>query len=351
MAAEVRQALALAALVVPAAALASGVLTGWVRRYAERALLDAPNARSSHTNPTPRGGGLAIVIVVLAGIAALAAAGVLDARLAAGIGGGGALVAGIGWLDDHGHVAARWRALAQAAAAAWALAWIGAPAALRTGIGELPLGPLGFVLSLLGIVWLTNLYNFMDGIDGIAGGEGVAAGVVGGILLLLAGAPGLALLALLAGAACAGFLVWNWAPARIFMGDVGSGFLGFVFGAAAVASERAGAVPLLAWVVLLGVFVFDATVTLVRRVTRGERWYDAHRSHAYQRAVQAGHSHARVSGTAAVLNLVLGGLAALACLRPTLLLPVLVTAIVLLALVYRRIERLRPFPPSPVAGP
>jgi Fuc2NAc and GlcNAc transferase len=143
-------------------------------------------------------------------------------------------------------------------------------------------------------------------------------------------------------AASGGFLAWNWAPAKIFMGDVGSGLLGFLFGTLAVASERAGGVPLLLWVLLLGVFVFDATVTLLRRVVRGERWYDAHRSHAYQRAVRAGWTHARVSSAVLLLTAVLGGLAAAASRRPGLALPGFLAGMALLAVVYLFVERRNP---------
>ena len=113
-------------------------------------------------------------------------------------------------------------------------------------------------------------------------------------------------------AAAAGFLGWNWPPARIFMGDVGSGFLGFMFGALSLIADRSGALPLALGLLLAGVFAFDATVTLVRRMARGERWYQAHRSHAYQRLVQAGRTHAEVTGGVLLVNLGLGALAWLA---------------------------------------
>jgi Fuc2NAc and GlcNAc transferase len=147
-----------------------------------------------------------------------------------------------------------------------------------------------------------NLYNFMDSIEGIAAAEALVVGL-GGALLLAASSPPLAPVSALVAAAAAGFLVWNWPPARLFMGDVGSGFLGFAFGALALASERARALPAVLWLVLLGPFFVDATVTLLRRLARGDRWFVAHRSHAYQRAVQAGCSHGRVTSTVAGLSL------------------------------------------------
>lgn len=336
---------------IVAAALASWALTGAVRRYAEARLMDLPNARSSHAVPTPRGGGLAIALVALAGIALLGAVGVLPWRTAGALAGGGALIAGIGWVDDHQHVAAPVRAGVHLLAAAWALWLLGGLPGVTLGAVELRLGMAGSVLGALGIFWILNLYNFMDGIDGLAGGEAVTVGVFGGALLLAAGSPGLAAAAFVVAAAGAGFLAWNWHPARIFMGDVGSGMLGYLFAVLAVASERAGAVPLVAWMILLGVFVVDATVTLLRRALRGEKVYAAHRSHAYQRAVQAGWSHARVSGAVLAVNVVLAGLAAWGSLHPRFLVAAAAAGLALLAALYLAVERANPFPPTAPPAP
>jgi Fuc2NAc and GlcNAc transferase len=156
------------------------------------------------------------------------------------------------------------------------------------------------------------------------------------------GYPGLGLVSLLIAAANAGFLPLNWAPAKLFMGDVGSGMLGYLFAVLAIASENAHAVPMLIWVLLLGAFVFDATVTLCRRIANGERWYHAHHSHAYQRMVQAGRTHAQVSSTILLINLVLGILAIIAWLRPTFFLIAIAAGTLLLAGVYLSVERIRP---------
>jgi Fuc2NAc and GlcNAc transferase len=296
-----------AVLLVAVVGLVSWWGTELVRRYAAaRAILDVPNQRSSHLVPTPRGGGLAIAVAVLSGISLAAALGWVPVRLAAALVGGGAAVVWVGWLDDRSHVSARLRIAVQIGAALWALAWIGVPDSLTFGRITWHPGPAGPVLAVLGIVWLTNLFNFMDGIDGIAGGEAAAVGAIGGALLLDVGRPELALVSILIAAAALGFLYWNWSPASIFMGDAGSGFLGFMFAVLAVQSERVAAVPLWAWVMLLGAFVFDATLTLLRRLVGGEAWYAAHRRHAYQRAVAAGRSHAAVSGAALGLTAGLG---------------------------------------------
>ena len=318
------------------AAGASGVLTGLVRAYALRsALLDVPNERSLHRSPTPRGGGLAIVVVTTAGLAILAAVGAIPASLAWVVGVGGALVAAVGWLDDRRGVGAPARALVHTVAAVWAVGWIW---------GE-PTPPA--ILGALALVWAINLYNFMDGIDGLAAGEAVSVGLIGGGLLVAAGDPGLATAAFLVAAAAAGFLGWNWAPARIFMGDVGSGFLGYAFGALALLSHRAGALSLTLWMVVLGVFLFDATLTLLRRIARGERWYQAHRSHAYQRLVQAGSSHGRVAALVIVVNLGLGLLVWLAQSGRASDGAVALAGIVVLTVLYLAIERRRPMAAAP----
>ena len=324
--------------VVGVSFVASCGLTGAVRRYAlRRGVLDVPNARSSHAVPTPRGGGLAIVVVVLAFILLLVPRGIISGEIAAAIYGGGLVVAVVGWLDDRRGLPAGVRAMAQGLAALWALGWLGGLPSLNLGVARLPLGPVGFVLGVIGIVWSVNLYNFMDGIDGLASTEaitvaGMAALLIGGTRVGLLPSPGtteaapgpasIALVSSLLVSAAAGFLVWNWPPAKIFMGDVGSGFLGFTFGVLAVASENSGGLPLLVWVLLLGVFVVDATATLLRRICRRERWTEAHRTHAYQLAVQAGHTHKQVTVVVLGINVALAAAAAAACVWPRSLLAV-----------------------------
>jgi Fuc2NAc and GlcNAc transferase len=335
------------------AAVASWLIAGRVRQYAIRdSLLDVPNERSSHSVPTPRGGGVAIAVVTLCGAALSAALGLVPIRLAIAIIGGGALVACVGFIDDRRGLSPLIRALAQTAAATWTVGWLGGLPALDVGVGTVRLGWWGGGLAVAGIVWVTNLYNFMDGIDGLAGGEATLVGGAAGVLFLATGRTDLALMAWLVAAGSAGFLLWNWPPAKLFMGDVGSGLLGFLFATLAVASENTGSLPLLTWVILTAAFLVDATITLVRRALRGERWYAAHRSHAYQRAVQYGRSHQRVTSSVLVLDLALCALAAIAVRRPSLLLPAVGAALSLVGLVYVVVERQRPmYPLSPPSRP
>ncbi|MEO5902891.1 MAG: glycosyltransferase family 4 protein [Gemmatimonadaceae bacterium] len=325
-----------------AAAILSWLLASRVRLYALDRLLDIPNERSSHSAPTPRGGGLAIAFTALGGIVIASMLQWIDTNLAVALVGGGALIATVGWVDDHRSLPALTRFAVQFFCAGWAMFWLGGLPALSIGSASLRLGPVGMVLGVIGIVWAINLYNFVDGIDGLAAGEAISTGVIGGLILLAMGQTGLATVSLLIAAANAGFLPLNWAPARLFMGDVGSGMLGYLFAVLAIASENSRAVPLLLWVLLLGAFVFDATVTLCRRIAHGERWYHAHHSHAYQRMVQAGRSHAQVSTTILLINLILAILAIIAWLRPALFLMAIGAGTVLLSVIYLSVERVKP---------
>lgn len=291
---------------IAAAMGVSILLTGWLRGFAlSRELVDVPNSRSSHVAPTPRGGGVAIVIVVLTALPVLAWHGLLPSQSFWALFGAGFLVATIGWLDDYGDVAAHWRLLIHFTAACWALAWLGGLPPLPVFGTTIDFGPVGGGLAVLYLVWVLNLYNFMDGIDGIAGIEAVTV-CLGAVVLYLLSADNRdawAVPLLLAAAVC-GFLFWNFPRARIFMGDAGSGFIGMTLG---VLSLHAGATtPELfwGWVILLGAFVVDATVTLVRRLIRGERVYRPHRSHAYQRVARQLGSHVRVSLAFGALNVV-----------------------------------------------
>ncbi len=279
-------------------------LTGLLRRYAlARAMMDVPNARSSHEVPTPRGGGLAIALVVVAGLAMLGAAGAVAPGVMLALGGAGLLVALVGWWDDRGEVPPLWRLLAHFVAAGWGLAWLGGLPPLPVFGVVLDLGWFGHALALVYLVWLLNLYNFMDGIDGIAGIEAVTAGLGVAVLMawLLPGADWL-LPALLV-AATLGFLPWNFPRARIFMGDGGAGFLGITLGLLSIQAAWVAPEFFWVWLVMLALFVVDATYTLVRRGMRGERVHVAHRAHAYQHAARLAGSHAPVSLGVGLINL------------------------------------------------
>lgn len=281
----------------------SWMLTAALRRYAiATRLLDHPNERSSHTQPTPRGGGVAIVVSFLASALVLGACGLVPARMLAVLLVGAAPVAVAGWLDDRGHLRARWRFLSHSAAAVAAL-WLmqGIPPVPMFGVA-IDLGAGGLVLAAVYLVWMVNLNNFMDGIDGIASVEAITAAVGGGLVWWLATGTSQWCVPILFAACVAGFLAWNYPPAKIFMGDAGSGFVGMVLGLFSLWAGRQAPEVFWCWFILFGCFMVDATTTLIRRVRRGERFSEAHRSHAYQYASRLYRSHKRVSLAVGAIN-------------------------------------------------
>lgn len=329
--------------IVAASFVASAVLTGLARRYAlHRGVLDHPNERSSHSTPTPRGGGIAVVAASVGGMALLALAHAVAVHEALVLTVGMALIAAIGWLDDHTNVAPAVRLAVHATIAILTVAEFRGLPAISLGTTSLHLGVLGAVLAVVAIVWSINLFNFMDGIDGLAGSEATLVFAAAAALLAFRGDAPLAGLAAVIAASAAGFLCWNWPPARIFLGDVGSGALGYMIAAVAIAAERHGSVSLLAIAMVYGVFVGDATVTLIRRIARGERPAEAHRSHAYQRLSRAWGAHQPVTLAAAAVTVILALLALAATVRPALLPAMLAAAAVFLAALLYLIERVAP---------
>lgn len=264
-----------------------------IHRLSAWGVLDRPNARSSHHRATPRGGGVAIVIAIAtAAILAL----LLNAPLPAhGFWGGVALIAIMGWADDSAEALPVWaRLLLQIVAAALALLGTG-------GLTRIPLpapadtllGPLSWPVALLWIVGVTNFYNFLDGIDGYAAAQAVIAGAVFASMADVD--PVLGIGAAVAGAAV-GFGVYNWHPARIFMGDVGSATLGFIFATLPFHAHSLPAGKLVFLTALtLWFFLADGVYTMARRAAQRERVWEPHRTHLYQRLVQTGLSHDRVT--------------------------------------------------------
>lgn len=280
-------------------------LTLLLRRYAlAKSLMDIPNERSSHSVPTPRGGGVAIVVACSLALPVLWGVGYLEGASLLGVLGGGLLVAIIGFADDHGHIDAKWRLLGHFIAAGWTLYWLNGLAPLQLFGENVNLSVLGSVLAAFYLVWMLNLYNFMDGIDGLASAEAISACLGMCLIYWLFGTIDLIWEPLILMGAVAGFLCWNFPPARIFMGDAGSGFLGFILGAFALESAWVRPEYFWCWIILLGVFIVDATLTLIRRLIRGEKVYQAHRSHAYQHASRRYQSHLLVSSIVVLINLV-----------------------------------------------
>lgn len=276
-------------------------VTGWVRaRAITRGILDVPNARSSHTIPTPRGGGLAIAATCLAGLVALALYDRVTVWLLGAFGIGGMLVALVGYLDDTRGMGRRVRLLAHFIAAASLLLFLAQEQGADLTIGLLPVWA-SVALLTLGVMWSINLFNFMDGIDGLAASQALFV-TTAAAALAVSTQPWL-MLSVLAAAASFGFLLWNWPPAKIFMGDIGSGFLGFWLGALAVTMHALEVLPIWTFVILHSVFIADATATLLCRMYLRQRWRDPHRSHAYQHLAVRWRSHLRVTALGWLVNL------------------------------------------------
>lgn len=283
----------LATFLVSAAVTALGI------HYARRRnLIDHPGQRRSHVRPTPRGGGIGLVTAILILFAAEvvilpreAMADLLACWIAL------ALVAAVGWIDDHRGLAARWRILAHALAG---LIVIGGMLGPALSAGETVSGPPAIAYAIvlafiwLSLVWSINLHNFMDGIDGLLAWQTLFVFLVLAALMAAAGADADAWHLCALAAAVAGFIPFNFPRARVFMGDVGSGTLGLLVGISVLRQLTVSEVDPFSGLIACSAFVVDASCNLVSRMLRGKRWYSAHREHLYQWMVRAGMSHARV---------------------------------------------------------
>lgn len=282
----------------------AALLTALVRRFAlAHGVLDVPNSRSSHSTATARGGGLAIVATATAAMGVLAALGSMPPGLLLALGGGGLAVAAVGFADDHLSVPAGRRLAVHLLAAVWAVWCLGGLGGVRVGEHVAQLGWAGSALAVLAIVWTLNLFNFMDGIDGIAASEGIFVALGGAFLAAGPSAGGVTAAAWVFACTCGGFLLWNWPPAKIFMGDVGSGYVGYVIAVLGLQATHGDTVGVWVWLTLGAVFFLDATITLIRRTLRGERVHQAHRSHAYQWLARRWRNHRDVTLLVLALNL------------------------------------------------
>ncbi len=284
-------------LVLLATLILSYRLTGLFRQYAlKKKILDCPNHRSSHVIPTPRGGGIVFVMVFSVAACCL---GLFFQELCT-VGNAGLLLAslgvmGLGWLDDQHQLAVRWRLLGHVMSSVCViyalgglptlhvLGWTGSSAWLVDG------------LAVFYFVWLLNLYNFMDGIDGLAAMEAISVCLAMSLIYAVQHDFFFTLIPLTLAAAVAGFVLWNFPRARLFMGDAGSGFLGFVLGVLSIIALMESPLYFWCWMIVLGGFIVDTSYTLLRRFCAGHAIWEAHRTHAYQHATDYFKQHAIVS--------------------------------------------------------
>lgn len=275
----------------------SVISVGIYRRWGlKNRMLAIPNERSSHTEPTPHGAGLVIAVICLVSYVPIAI--YVVGPFSWGYFSGAFLIALVSFIDDVRPIPFSWRLAVHSIAAVLLIVdletWHGI-----TMLGKLNLGNFGYVLTFVWIVWMVNSYNFMDGIDGLAGLQAVIAGIGWLILCRTLEMQSIYYFSAVIAAASLGFLVYNLSSAKIFMGDVGSAFLGFTLAALpllgrSLAVKSPDLLPIAA-VLFVWFFLFDSVITIVRRAARGEKIWTAHREHLFQRLVLSGYSHRRVT--------------------------------------------------------
>jgi Fuc2NAc and GlcNAc transferase len=312
-------------------------LTFLVRKWAiHKSILDHPNDRSSHTNPTPRGGGIAIVITWFLGLIYFKIEKKIEPQLF------WALVCGfpltiIGFLDDVITLKPGIRFVVQFICAVAGLFFLSGFKGIDLGFTTLNNQWIFSVLAVIGIVWAINLFNFLDGIDGYISTEIIYIGLT--VFAIFND-----FVALLLVFSIVGFLFWNWQKAKIFMGDVSSTLLGYTVAIFAIYYQNTGKTSIIIWLILTSVFWFDATITLFRRIKNKENLGQAHRNHAFQRIVQAGFSHQKTVFWALLLNIIGLGFIALALIWNKYSLLFFAIDIILLYLILKFIDKKKPFP-------
>jgi len=285
-----------------AIAMATGLLSYFSCRKVMQVALDSgmialPGERQSHRSATPTGGGLGLVFSIVLVSLCLELMVSLPFFWWKNMLPGVMLLTIVGWRDDKIPVSPLLRLLIQLAVSFWLIGFDWWDFPWREQVF--------WACAIVAVIWLMNLYNFMDGSNGMAGFQGVFAGMTMALLFQLGGESSMALVALVTAAACAGFLPLNFPVARVFMGDASSVPLGFIFAAFAVYGIQTGSLGLMLSILVMSVFIVDATLTLLARAFRGERWYTAHARHVYQRLIAQGWSHRKVLVVYQAINVLL----------------------------------------------
>jgi Fuc2NAc and GlcNAc transferase len=321
----------------------SFAFTYFFRQYAfKNNLVDTPNNRSLHSVSTPRGGGVVFVTLWLVFTAIFTFFNnelwsQNFALLPAVI-----MIAIVSFIDDHINLSARWRFFIHFVAALYFLILIGGLPLINFGFFDLNSMALCSIFGFLFLIWSTNLFNFMDGSDGLASTEAIFVFLVGGALLFYYQAWQLAYLCFAIVSVVAGFLIWNWPTAKIFMGDVGSTSLGFLIAAIAILGQKFYGISILFWLMLYAVFIFDATITLLRRALKGEKYWEAHRKQVIHRLILSGWSHLQVLMAIAACNLFILIFIFLARTWPQWIVLFMIIEYTGLALLYYRVEKMHP---------
>ncbi|MEV9526229.1 MraY family glycosyltransferase [Aliarcobacter butzleri] len=278
--------------------LISFSLTYFIKNYMiKKSLVATVNERSSHTTPTPHGGGIALAITWFIGLFYLFITNQIEQNLFYALL-FGAVISIVSFFDDIYELSPKLRLIIQAIVAIGGLYFLGGLETLTFGIFDIQNPIFTNIFAFFMIIWFINLYNFLDGINGYAGSEALFLAVAGFILF---GGNHFLVLAV----AVLGFLYWNWNKAKIFMGDVGSTLLGYNIAIFTIYYANQEPTNFWIWIILFSVYWFDATLTLIRRKLNKERLSQAHKKHAYQRLTQAGWSHYKVTNYSIVLNILL----------------------------------------------
>ena len=278
--------------------LISFSLTYFIKNYMiKKSLVAVVNERSSHTTPTPHGGGIALAITWFIGLIYLYFMGEIESNLFYALL-CGAVISIVSFFDDIYELSPKLRLIIQSFVSILGLYFLGGFETLTLGIFDIENSIFTNIFAFFMIIWFINLYNFLDGINGYAGSEAVFLALAGFVLF---GGNHFLVLAV----AVLGFLYWNWNKAKIFMGDVGSTLLGYNLAIFTIYYANQEPTNFWIWIILFGVYWFDATLTLIRRKLNGERLSQAHKKHAYQRLTQAGWSHYKVTNYSIGLNLIL----------------------------------------------
>ena len=298
-------------------------------------IVDFPNERSSHVIPTPRGGGLAIVMSWFTGITILFFADYIENSLYFALM-SGILLAIVSLIDDIISLSPLTRLITQIITAFIALYFLKGITSVEFSVLKITSPIILLPLALIGIIWFINLFNFLDGIDGYASLEAITIALV--LLIFSSNLVNLVLIA-----SIAGFIFWNWPKAKIFMGDIGSTQLGFILVVLGIYFHNTSQFSIIHWVMISSLFWFDATLTLFRRWRNNEKLSVAHRKHVYQRAVQSGMSHNKTILISLVLNIVIGGFIFISAEIDFLMVPLFIFNLLLLYLITRIIDGRVPF--------
>lgn len=309
-------------------------------------LLDIPNHRSSHIEPTPRGGGLVFILLYLVMLVVSLLLKKIHFQLFLYYFIPVLFIALISFLDDNINLSAKWRFSVQFFSVIFAMLIL-QPHLLNFVVVQLTSTPLIWFIAVCFSLWSINLFNFMDGTDGIAAIQAIF--VLGGqafIVMEISVSHFMADILCFLCVAISGFLIWNWPKAKVFMGDIGSASLGLIVVLTAFWLQKYYDISLLLSLMLYGVFLFDASLTLIRRILHKEKWYEAHKSHAYQRLCQAGYSHLQLLFGVIILNCIFVVLFLISFYWPHLLLTLLLLEFAILCIIYLIVEKLKPMYPK-----